>query len=341
MAGKGSKRKKEKRKKALKAKQSRGAIDSLSPPAEMRDPPDRRALEKQMVNLRRLMEKHDSENLDEANEFMEQTLASHGGRIPDQDPCTPLDEAQDIMYEAWDTSDPEGRVKLARRALRISPDCADAYVLLAEETATSLREATELYQKGVEAGERALGQEMFDEEAGHFWGMLETRPYMRAREGLALCLFLNGEHAAAVEHYRDMLRLNPGDNQGIRYQLAKSLLTLERYEELVELLEEYEDDASTEWAYTSALVGFRKAGDTSEIRDLLAEAIDANPHVPPYLLGEKRAPRVLPDYITLGHEDAAACYGAVYGNEWRKVPGALEWLRSRMGQPGILTDPEG
>src|SRR5215217_8161002 len=94
-------------------------------------------------------------------------------------------------------------------SLKVSPDCADAYVLLAEEDAGSLEEARELYQKGVEAGERALGRETFEEEAGHFWGILETRPYMRARQGLAVCLRELGEREEAIEDYREMLYLNP------------------------------------------------------------------------------------------------------------------------------------
>jgi hypothetical protein len=65
-------------------------------------------------------------------------------------------------------------------ALGISPLCADAYVLLAEE-AQSIEEARDLYAKGVEAGELALGPQGFEEYAGHFWDFLETRPYMRAR----------------------------------------------------------------------------------------------------------------------------------------------------------------
>ena len=47
------------------------------------------------------------------------------------------------------------RVDLARKGLSISHDCADAYVLPAEETARSLVEARILYEEGVKAGERA------------------------------------------------------------------------------------------------------------------------------------------------------------------------------------------
>jgi hypothetical protein len=50
----------------------------------------------------------------------------------------------------------------------------------------------------VAAGQRALGPEMFREYAGHFWGMLETGPYMRAREGLACLLWSDGKRHEAI-----------------------------------------------------------------------------------------------------------------------------------------------
>ena len=75
-------------------------------------------------------------------------------------------------------------VAMARRALEISTDCADAYVMLAEETARTAQDALDLYQKGVAACARALGPELFEEKIGYFWGISETRPYMRALKGL-------------------------------------------------------------------------------------------------------------------------------------------------------------
>jgi len=59
---------------------------------------------------------------------------------------------------------------------------------------------------------------------------------MRARAGLAQCLWELGKHKEAIEHYRDMLRLNPGDNQGIRYILAMCLIELGEIKALQELL---------------------------------------------------------------------------------------------------------
>ena len=60
------------------------------------------------------------------------------------------------MYRAFEASGPQ-QVRLARQALEISPDCADAYVLLAEHAETA-DEAQKLYEQGVAAGERAAGQ---------------------------------------------------------------------------------------------------------------------------------------------------------------------------------------
>lgn len=62
-----------------------------------------------------------------------------------------LATAQDIMYEAWEAQGAR-RVALARKARQVSHDCADAYVLLAEETARSLTKARDLYAQGVAAG---------------------------------------------------------------------------------------------------------------------------------------------------------------------------------------------
>jgi len=64
--------------------------------------------------------------------------------------------AQELVYEAWERAYPRDRVKLAKQALELWPDCADAWVLLANNMAESMEEAHELYTAGVKAGERAL-----------------------------------------------------------------------------------------------------------------------------------------------------------------------------------------
>jgi tetratricopeptide (TPR) repeat protein len=254
---------------------------------------------------------------------MEEMMAGFGEGFDDPG----LQEAQDLMYQAWGESNPARRIILAHEALSISPDCTDAYVLLAEEEADTVRRALEYYQQGVKAGERALGEAYFEENEGHFWGLLETRPYMRARQGLANTLWELGREEETLAHFRDLLRLNPNDNQGVRYSLLNLLLRLNRDAEAQELLQQYQDDAMAEWLYTRALLAFRTGGASQAAERALREALEMNSHVPAYLTGRKRIPSRRPDYIALGQESEATAYASSYLPLWRKTPGAVDWLR--------------
>ncbi|HOG18195.1 MAG TPA: hypothetical protein PLB96_12715 [Syntrophales bacterium] len=237
-----------------------------------------------------------------------------------------IDEAQQVMYDAWEAKTKKSRIALAKKALAISPDCADAYVLLAEEGATSVEEALSFYKQGMQAGERAIGKKAFREDVGYFWGLLETRPYMRARAGLAECLRWTGKLDKAVEHYWDMLRLNPNDNQGIRDLLMPCLIEMGRVEDAERLFKQYEEDAMAVWMYSRALLDFCKHGASALSQKSLKQAIEENKHVPDYLLGRKKAPSRLPDHYGFGDEAEAVLYSKWNQGAWRAIPGALEWL---------------
>jgi tetratricopeptide (TPR) repeat protein len=248
------------------------------------------------------------------------------GESSGQDPD--LRKAQNLMYDAWDEPTPSKRINLARQALKISRNCADAYVLLAEEDARTNRQALELYQKGVEAGRRALGTDFFEDpqNIGHFWGILETRPFMRALEGLANAQWAAGRKEETLGNFRELLRLNPGDNQGIRYQMLSLLLDMGQDEEAKKLMKSYAGDWSPEWAYTNALLAYRKRGDSRPANQALQKALEVNRYVPDYLTGKKRIPGLLPATITMGGEDQAVSYAAEHLNYWRQTPGAVKWL---------------
>ena len=286
-------------------------------------PPDPRAMERMTSRIGRILEEQDFETIDEANAFLNRYISGGGGTLEDAPPpATPLESAQELIYDAFESDDPLIRVELAEEALQISEECADAYVLLAEESAEDAEEARELYEAGVRAGERALGEELFAEEAGHFWGILETRPYMRSLEGLAEALWVLGEREQAIGYYHRMLELNPQDNQGVRYRLAECLLYEGLDEELGELLKDYEDEASAHWLYTRALFRFRTEGSSERAITELEEAIEGNPYVPLYLLGRKNfLAQGLPELVGLGEESEAVSYFASALTEWLEDAG--------------------
>jgi tetratricopeptide (TPR) repeat protein len=255
----------------------------------------------------------------------EQPLTESG---PRGDRAAALEAAQEVIWDAWELNDRRQRVAQAKKALEISPLCADAYVMLALEAGKTPAEALKLFRQGLEAGEKALGKAIFRDSVGDFWGILETRPYMRALHGLAQGAWDAGKRDEAVTHYREMLRLNPNDNQGVRYLLLDSLLALGRDGEAADLLKQYQDDGAGAWAWSEALLAFRRSGNCLASRQALAQAVESNPHVPAYLLGRRKMPRQLPEYISWGDASEAVAYVHGAAEAWASAPGALAWLET-------------
>lgn len=246
-------------------------------------------------------------------------------RSPSAKALRDLDRAQMLIYDAWEAHGAR-RMALAHQALAISPLCADAYGLLAEAAEPGADEELVFLRKSFAAGEAALGQKAFEELAGEFWGWHETRPYMRARLGLAQALWERGDRHEAAGHAEAMLALNPNDNQGVRYILAAWLLELERDDALQALLKRYEKDDSAFLSYPSALASFRSSGDSEESGKSLAAALASNGHVPDFLLCRRRMPRTAPAFYSPGQESEAVLYVRDHAQPWRMTPGALDWL---------------
>ena len=282
------------------------------------------SLERSMARSQRAVEGEESESDMAETEATMRFFADSGAPEPRR--LTPLEQAQELVYDAREAARPEQRVKLAREALAISADCADAYVVLAEDAAQSTEEVCEYSRLGVAAGERALGKDFFEENAGDFWGLIQTRPYMRARWSLAQSLWALGDRAKAIEHAQDMLRLNPDDNQGVRWVLGCWLLATGRDGQVEELFARYEK-RSTFALYGTTLLRFRRSGPSPEAEEALDLARGKNPHVPDYLTGRRRLPNTMPSSIVLGRESEAVHYVVDAIDAWRQTPGALQWLR--------------
>jgi hypothetical protein len=133
------------------------------PDRRRRGMPDRRVMEHVMLEVERFAAGQSFESPADLNAALRQRFSGPLDEVPSTS-TTPLELAQDMAYRGADARG-RRRLQLARRALELSPDCADAYVLLAE-AAGSLDEARDLYGQAVAAGERALGPAAFTDEVG-------------------------------------------------------------------------------------------------------------------------------------------------------------------------------
>lgn len=187
--------------------------------------------------------------------------------------------------------------------------------------------------KNVEAllkyAEKALGEEFFEQNKGYFWGLIETRTYMRTLAALAEVYSATMQREKAVACYEKSLSLCKEDNLGARYLLADLYMELRRADDALKLIAHFKDDTGAMMLFTKALALFLKYGDDKKSIAGLKGAIKSNKFIVPMLLGRTPLPAQLPDYYGLGDESEAALYVAHNRLLWNNSPGALEWLAAK------------
>jgi tetratricopeptide (TPR) repeat protein len=245
---------------------------------------------------------------------------------------TPRDQAQELMWDAMDLigQDDERAAELCHRALSIYPDCVDALAMLADLECDRVKDHVDAMRKAVAAGRRDLGPKYFKSERGHFWGLIETRPFMRAMAQLAHSLMEWATDECvdeAIEIQEEMLDLNPNDNQGVRDLLVACYLQRKHYNEAAELLKRYEDDWMAVSCWARVLLA-HAAGDDDRAEEMLAQAREQNPHVELYLTGQKRRPRTRTDYYSPGEETEAVFCADTLWEAWKKHPKSKRWLKA-------------
>lgn len=245
------------------------------------------------------------------------------------------DKAQDLAWDAMDAASETEVRALLKRALALDAQCVDALVMLAQLEARSSSELTRRLEEAVEIGAQALGERFFRENKGEFWGLFETRPYMRALYALADELRDAGHVRKAAECYETLLELNPEDNQGARYALLGCCLASGRLAEVQALLEAYRGDDTAVFAWAQVLERYLSR-DLAGARRALEMARRVNPFVEQFMTGERPFPEERAHAYALGSpEEAVVCIDCL-GAAWAKNRAAMFWLLDRISPLGRL-----
>lgn len=235
------------------------------------------------------------------------------------------DVVEDLIDQAWEANSPVQQADFARHALALDPDAIDAYVALALCVET-LAERIALLREAARIGEKKWPQELKRPSKSFFWLDVHTRPFMRAMHKLSLALWDRGARDEAAAIADRLLRINPNDNQGIRYLALAWYPVLGNWPRVAEILKQYDGEIRTEYLYARCLNSFR-LGEDSEAA--LTEAVETNPHVPALLLDKRRQyldPSI--EHVAFRSEEEAAAYAAFNRDAWESVPDALNWLRN-------------
>ncbi|KAJ7403754.1 Suppressor of tumorigenicity 7 protein like protein [Willisornis vidua] len=217
----------------------------------------------------------------------------------DTDALRPSDT---VMQKAWRERNPQARIKAAYQALELNNDCATAYVLLAEEEATTIVDAEKYFKQALKAGEMIYrkSQNCHSQSPQHEAQLRrDTNVLVYVKRRLAMCARKLGRIREAVKMMRDLMKEFPLLSMlNIHENLLEALLELQAYADVQAVLAKYDDISlpkSAAICYTAALLKARAVSErfspetaskrglsTAEINavEAIHRAVEFNPHVP-------------------------------------------------------------
>lgn len=236
-----------------------------APPMRMGAPQEK---EQAMKLIQRIASGKDFATMEEFQRFMNEQVV---GRTPEElaamadeaSPETAVDRADRLIGEIPEEATEEHVIRSAKEALAISEDCMAAWLMWGIHAENDAK-AMELFEKGIGRGRKRFADLLAETgpERG-LWGHIEARDFMRLLHERAKLLEVSQDAEGAIAAYREMLALNPHDNQGIRGDLLRLLMVFRKIEEGRALLEAFPNDADTSMAWGNAFVSIVEAVDRS------------------------------------------------------------------------------
>lgn len=136
------------------------------------------------------------------------------GAAPEDFDSDPILEAAELHS----AGDRRGAYELLMNLLAEDLRCLDAHAHLGNlEFERRPAQAMRHYEVGMMIGAISLGRDF----AGVLpWGLIDNRPFLRCVHGAGVCAWRLGDVRTAKAVFTKLLWLNPGDNQGARFNLA-------------------------------------------------------------------------------------------------------------------------
>jgi len=164
-----------------------------------------------LKDLHRLLDKQEFKSEKDLKKFLDSMLMKPIPEINTED-LSKEERAQDLVEEAYELPIRDA-IKNIDIALNFNPDCIEAYEFMGQ-IHKRIDSSLSYYEKGVNTGKRIFGGNYLKMNRGHFWGLHETRPYMRCMWHYADCLYKSGRKDSCISVLEEMIELNPNDNQG-------------------------------------------------------------------------------------------------------------------------------
>ena len=179
----------------------------------------------------------------ELNEKLEEFLNKYNsGEIKYEN--TPLDNAYELLEKAENSKSEKQAKKYAKEAYDMCPDCFDALLFLVNLEDDCLKR-DKMLDDGLNLEKSRLEKEGYfeKENIGSFYGMFETRPYIRGLYAKAMNLSNDGKMHQACDVCNEILRLNKNDNLGVRYLLMAIYAVLENEKDMLKFYKKSQEES--------------------------------------------------------------------------------------------------
>lgn len=228
--------------------------------------------EKLFKEFHKYLEEHSDDNRTEADverlmkEFMEQYNSSIPAFVTEKT-AESSDDYLDLAFTADNLKD---ALKYARKALKLDPNNYDTEVMFIDLKAKDDNDLLQNYAKAVQRATKHMEEEGYfeDEYMGEFWGVLETRPYMRMRGRYVQQLIQCGMIGQAREECKELLRLCEGDNLGMRYVLMHIYVYFEDEDAALALHKQFDSYDETEMLLPLSVLYYKKGDYTKAVKYL-------------------------------------------------------------------------
>ena len=230
-----------------------------------------RESEKALKAMHQFLEENGAEGMpmDEVNQLLQRFTTEYNGNLPGRVTEKTAKTADDYLELAEEATTKAKAERYIKKALELEPDNMDAI----NASLDMIEDGTwEYYQKISEAvknGTRFMEKEgLMDEDSiGEFWGILETRPYMRLLNRYADFLAEAGMMTLAARQYEEMIRLSENDNLGARYSLMHVYAYLEQEEPALKLHKKYDGYEETQMLLPLSVLYFKR-GDFDKAEEI-------------------------------------------------------------------------
>ena len=221
-----------------------------------------RETEKLFKDLHKYMEEHSTDILteDDAHRLANEFMAQYNLNIPTPVTADTAKTSDDYLELAYDASTLKDAVKYAKKALELDPNNYDAEVMLLTSKNTDDTKLTKDLSNAVQRATKHMSDEGYfeDDSIGHFWGIVETRPYMRLRSEYMQALVECGMIGKAREEGEELIRLCENDNLGVRYQLMHIYAYFEDEQAALNLHQKYDNYDETQMLLPLSIIYYKK-----------------------------------------------------------------------------------